>query len=192
MQYYSPLANGSAQVLLDHLKSHIHTHLVNVSNFMAVLQASKENSRQLVQGMIERYQQQNGTINLVDVFGMLLGGTLLTRKVVLSEPEQQEQEEKYEEKIVDQKSCSSSSSSSQVEDGAVRETSGQRVTPRLLDRTAMKLSKEAEYIQDGSQPMPIYCVVRRDMERKEGHDENVYQWFEFTPYEMGSEEINGK
>ncbi|KAI8143261.1 acyl transferase/acyl hydrolase/lysophospholipase [Fennellomyces sp. T-0311] len=156
-QYYSPLTNASLDQLVDHMKSHTHTHLANLNNFIAILKASPRNSKLLMQGIIERYCQQDGEINLVDVFGMLLGGTLLTKREAAGKGDQ----------------------------GAIVEANGQHVKPVILDR--MKLSRQTTYFEDGSLPMPIYCVVRIDEDARE---KDVYQWYEFTPFEMGSEEIN--
>lgn len=149
----------------DHLKSHVHTHLANMNNFISILQAAPQNSKILMQGIIERYYQQNGDINLVDIFGMMLGGTLLTKKKTISKDEK--------------------------DDSTLEEPDGTLIKPLLLDRKTMKLSNQRKYIEDGSLPMPIYCVVRHDIE-SDPDEGDVYQWFEFTPFEMGSEEINGK
>ncbi|KAI9488138.1 acyl transferase/acyl hydrolase/lysophospholipase [Zychaea mexicana] len=131
-QLYSRLTNGSFDTLVDHLKSHIHTHIANVSNFIAILQASAQNAKTLMQGLIQRYHQQNGTLNVVDVFGMLLGGTLLTEMQTVVQ---------------------------------------------------LKLSRQRRFFEDGSWPMPIYCVVHHEVQ-------DLYRWFEFTPFEMGCEELN--
>ncbi|KAI9316508.1 acyl transferase/acyl hydrolase/lysophospholipase [Dichotomocladium elegans] len=143
-QLYSPLADGSFDTLFSHFKSHVHTHLANVTNLVNILKASPDNSKILMQGIIERFYQQEGTINMVDVFGMMLGGTLLTKVETVSDDAKNDE---------------------------------------------VNLSGQAEYIQDGSLPMPIYCVVRHDLEC-EKRDGDAYQWFEFNPFEMGSEEIN--
>ncbi|OAD02793.1 hypothetical protein MUCCIDRAFT_37692 [Mucor lusitanicus CBS 277.49] len=160
-QFYSPLTNASVDTLKDHLSSRIHTHIANLSNFLTVLNASRHNAKILLHGVVQRYYQQNGSISLVDIFGMLLGGTLLAKK------------------------------------------------PRLLKKNEIKLSMQKDYFQDGSLPMPIYCAVRHEVElaspreadekteeeeqQQEAVEEemnDLYQWFEFTPYDMGSEEIN--
>ena len=91
-------------------------------------------------------------------------GTLLTRKKTISEEEK--------------------------DDSTLQEPDGTLIKPLLLDRKTMKLSNQRKYIEDGSLPMPIYCVVRHDIESNPDEGD-VYQWFEFTPFEMGSEEING-
>lgn len=257
-QFYSPLSDGSSKLLKDHLCSRIHTHIANLSNFLTVLNASRHNSKIILHGIIQRYYQQQGTINLVDIFGMLLGGTLLARTLTIAAaPDQQETdytagnkfsglaEQQEQPKQVDK------SKTVQEDDGSV-------VKPKLLHRSEIKLSKQRAYFEDGALPMPIYCAVRHEIgipsttkantisnqenidpceevkednldedtdnvsaknkeevdagkkeedeekgEEEEEEEENkeedkveddmkdLYQWFEFTPYDMGSEEING-
>ncbi|KAI7868007.1 acyl transferase/acyl hydrolase/lysophospholipase [Spinellus fusiger] len=139
--YYSPLTHGSCTVLLDHLKSHMHTHLATLSHLLAIMNISRESSIWLTQGAVERYYQQQNTLQLVDIFGMLIGATFLTDK-------------------------------------------------RNCKKNSMKLSQQTKLFADGSQPMPIYCVVRHDTANIEEEENGIYQWFEFTPFEMGCEEIN--
>ncbi|KAF7724212.1 hypothetical protein EC973_001231 [Apophysomyces ossiformis] len=163
MMVQSPnlLTQLSFDVLSDHFKDHVHTHIANVSNFLTILTASSHNTKILLQGVIQRYFQQNGSLNLVDIFGVLLGGALLT----------------------------SSESSMRKEGSSTKETA---VKPRLLESSELKLSNQRNYIEDGSQPMPIYCVVQHEIEDRDDNGiekKDVYRWFEFTPYDMGSEEI---
>ncbi|KAI9273032.1 acyl transferase/acyl hydrolase/lysophospholipase [Phascolomyces articulosus] len=169
-QYYSPLTNARFDSLLDHIKSHTHTHLANANNLIAILKASPHNSKLLMQGIIERYHQRDGDLSLVDVWGLLLGGTLLTKKILVNKnniPNGQKE----------------------VESGIVAEEDRVKVKPMLVDPNMTKLSKQTQYFQDGSLPMPIYCVVRVD-EEDDGHDTDLYEWYEFTPFEMGTEEID--
>ncbi|GAA5799245.1 hypothetical protein HPULCUR_004655 [Helicostylum pulchrum] len=276
-QLYSPLTNASVSTLKDHLSSRIHTHIANLSNFLTVLNASRHNAKIILHGVIQRYYQQNGTISLVDIFGMLLGGTLLSRKVtVTAAPDMDDDEDEegrdvhpaYSESIEDPSFNDKNAKTVQEDDGA-------EVKPRLLKKNEIKLSRQRTYFEDGSLPMPIYCAVRheiqtpgvtkaetisskisedvvedkdteekeveeKDIEKdevdnkdtekeeednkdteekkvenkdieaekeeskkesedseveKEGEEEeeessDLYQWFEFTPYDMGSEEIN--
>ncbi|KAG2219995.1 hypothetical protein INT45_001894 [Circinella minor] len=165
-QYYSPLTNARFDVLVEHLKSHAHTHIANANTIIDILKASPQNSKYLMQGAIERYHQRNGDLSLVDVWGLLLGGTLLTRRIRASK-----------EDIEQKKSIET------------EEETGLKVKPILIDPNTTKLSKQTRYFQDGSLPMPIYCVVRID-EEDDGHDTDIYEWFEFTPFEMGTEEID--
>ncbi|CAO3703567.1 unnamed protein product [Rhizopus stolonifer] len=48
------------------------------------------------------------------------------------------------------------------------------------------LSGQQRWLENGQEPMPIYCVVRHMVENDQS---DVYQWFEFTPYDMGCEEL---
>lgn len=250
-QFYSPLTNASVSTLKDHLSSRIHTHIANLSNFLTVLNASRHNSKIILHGVIQRYYQQNGTISLVDIFGMLLGGTLLSRKLTVTAAPDSDNEDDDAEVRMPQRSYSESildPSEDVVMDSdnkTIQEDDGAEVKPRLLKKNEIKLSRQRAYFEDGSLPMPIYCAVRHEIERpgvtkaetmsskmmeeekeetesteesiqveeeenngeKESEDDNeddqkdkeesvpeindLYQWFEFTPYDMGSEEING-
>lgn len=267
-QFYSPLTNASVDTLKDHLSSRIHTHIANLSNFLAVLNASRHNAKILLHGVVQRYYQQNGSISLVDIFGMLLGGTLLSRKVTISHPNKERSESmmeddahSYSESIEDPSDVRLNDKEDHTQPGTVHEDDGTEVKPRLLKKNEIKLSMQKDYFQDGSLPMPIYCAVRHevelasvnkaatvsskqgvepcekiddgeekeesndqlndegdkksqdeaDIEEEEKEDEeervedkekeeveaieeemnDLYQWFEFTPYDMGSEEING-
>ena len=198
-QIYSRLTHRSFDTLVDHLKSHIHTHIANVSNFIAILQASAQNAKTLIQGLIQRYHQQNGTLNVVDIYGMLLGGTLLTEKQTIarrggqkinkSDKKQQRErskEEKEEEKEYSEKIEQNTEDRTVVgHEGLVRDEDESFVRPVLPSKAELKLSRQRKYFEDGSWPMPIYCVVHHEIK-------DLYRWFEFTPYEMGCEELNGK
>ncbi|KAI7892682.1 acyl transferase/acyl hydrolase/lysophospholipase [Mucor mucedo] len=169
--YYNQLSKANPQQLETHLKSHVNTHWANMSNFINLLTSSPENSKLLLQGAIQRFHQQKGDISLVDIFGVLM------------------------------------------EQSQVGE----------FEKQDMYLTGQSQFLKDGSEPMPIYCVVRHDItlgrsledrlrELKEKRDDTNkaaeieriekkareiqdakekegYQWFEFTPYEMGCEEI---
>lgn len=199
---------------------------------MTVLNASRHNSKIILHGVIQRYYQQNGSISLVDIFGMLLGGTLLSRKLTVTpappgDNNDSNQHWYYSEDIEEQ------SSHANDDTRTIHEDDGAEVKPRLLKKDEIKLSKQKVYFEDGSLPMPIYCAVRHEIEsagvtkadtisskkdelgeEKEMDNTNedvgnnnqeqdnteeeqvaksndLYQWFEFTPYDMGSEEING-
>ncbi|KAI8878564.1 FabD/lysophospholipase-like protein [Backusella circina FSU 941] len=216
-QFYSPLANASVDTLKEHLQSRIHTHIANLSNFLTILNASRHNAKVLLHGIIQRYYQQDGTVNLVDIFGMLLGGTLLSRKITVSPATQEDPTvNEYSESIEDVPEYVQNAT------GTITEDDGAEVKPQLLRKSQIKLSRQREYFEDGSLPMPIYCAVRHEisgpvdvMEGTKGEDQadepsvkkedseiedtkmdekdsmsDLYQWFEFTPYEMGCEEIN--
>ncbi|KAI8347618.1 acyl transferase/acyl hydrolase/lysophospholipase [Choanephora cucurbitarum] len=243
-QLYSPLTHASLDTLYSHLSSRIHTHIANLSNFLHVLNASRHNAKVLLHGIVQRYHQQNNSISLVDIFGMLLGGTLLAKKITISPATRPTTSENYSESI------------ERISTTAINEEQdGSFVRPQLLKRSEIKLSRQREYFEDGSLPMPIYCAVRHEIEsageakatalREEQEDESgmaqgdqdheekvseeegerttqegekrseeedekttqeeeknsqeedeetekkdLYQWFEFNPFDMGSEEIN--
>ncbi|KAI8379657.1 acyl transferase/acyl hydrolase/lysophospholipase [Radiomyces spectabilis] len=212
-QLYSSLTDASLETLADHLRSHIHTHIANLSNFLTVLNASNHNMKMLMQGIIQRYYQQNGAISLVDIFGALLGGTLLTKKETIVQADDNStrtMHKEYSEEIERE----DIGEQSRVSDGTLEDEDGAKIRPRFMERTDVKLSKQRRYIEDGSMPMPIYCVVRHEVkeieqaednhnpedterqrehtsdEEEEDEDNDRYQWFEFTPYEMGSEELD--
>ncbi|KAL9552456.1 hypothetical protein MBANPS3_003755 [Mucor bainieri] len=271
-QFYSPLTDASVDTLKDHLSSRIHTHIANLSNFLTVLNASRHNAKILLHGIVQRYYQQNGSISLVDIFGMLLGGTLLARKVTVAPADKEKSERlmendahSYTESIEDPSDLGLKNKEDHTQPGTVHEDDGAEVKPRLLKKNEIKLSMQKDYFQDGSLPMPIYCAVRHEVElasvtkaatvsskqgvepcqkvddeeedetfehvqaedakseaeeeeeeeskedndnkTEENEDEDekedqqkeeaveeemndLYQWFEFTPYDMGSEEIN--
>lgn len=192
--YYNQLTNANPRKLVDHLKSHVNTHWANMSNFITLLTSSPENSKLLLQGVVQRFNQQKGDISLVDIFGVLMGQTLLSKKREILPTEKEGKD-----------------TTSIVEGSNVGEFSGED----------MYLSGQSKYLKDGSEPMPIYCVVRHDItigksfedrlkeikekrggnkkaeiaklekqkEEIEEEQKDAYQWFEFTPYEVGCEEL---
>jgi phospholipase A2 len=198
--YYNQLTGADPSRLKRHLQSHVNTHWANMSNFISVLTASPKNSKLLMQGAIQRYSQQKGDISLVDIFGILMGGTLLTKRPVGTKIPENKDEIKEQMRAED-------------------------TMEEVNTKKAMHLTGQAEYLEDGSEPMPIYCVVRHDItfgktledrlvelkkiherstqekaelkkleqkkEEIEREQKDAYQWFEFTPYEMGCEEIEG-
>ncbi|KAI9276546.1 acyl transferase/acyl hydrolase/lysophospholipase [Sporodiniella umbellata] len=157
-QFYSPLADASVSTLKDHLTSRIHTHIANLSNFLAVLNASRHNAKILLHGVVQRYYQQNGSISLVDIFGMLLGGTLLTKKVLVDIKKEAVEEEEYSESISIAENTELSAS------GTIQEGK-EESRPEVLHKSEIKLSKQKKYFEDGTLPMPIYCAVRHEINR---------------------------
>lgn len=199
--YYNPLTQADPDRLARHLASHVGTHWANMSHFLRILTASPENSKLLLQGAIQRYHQQKGDISLVDLFGMFMGGTLLTK--MPSSPSPPEDKKEMEQQM-------------REEPDTMEDVDNQKV---------MHLTAQSSYVKDGSHPLPIYCVVRHDIalgktlddrlkelkkkyakekddrleeeieklkvEKQEVEEKrkDAYQWFEFTPYDMGCEEL---
>jgi phospholipase A2 len=195
--YYNQLTNAQPQQLKTHLISHVNTHWANMSNFINLFASTPENSKLLLQGAIQRFTQQKGDISLVDIFGILVGGTLLSKKRTVLPSEKEGKD--------------------------TSSTTEENTTVGEFDQSDMYLSGQSEFLKDGSEPMPIYCVVRHDItqgksfedrikelkeklekgnankeaeiakleKQKEIEDQrkDAYQWFEFTPYDMGCEEI---
>jgi phospholipase A2 len=93
----------------------------------------------MLQGIIQRAYQRGGDLSFADIFGTLIGSTLLLP--------------------------------------AITESSKQQLGCNYL-------SKQSQYLSDGLEPMPIYSSVYHTEEEYDS-----YQWFEFTPYEMGCEDI---
>lgn len=83
-----------------------------------------------------------------------------------------------------------------------------------LNEDDLKLSQQKRIINDGSEPLPIYTAVRHEIptvgaineenktideeekskaiEEDVKTDESWFQWFEMTPYEVYSEDMEGK
>lgn len=196
--YYNQLTKAQPEQLKTHLLSHVNTHWANVSNFINLVTSSPENSKLLLQGAIQRFTQQKGDISLVDIFGILIGGTLLSKKRIMLPSEKSGED--------------------------TTNTNEENTNVGEFHQNNMYLTGQQEFLKDGSEPMPIYCVVRHDitqgksfedrikelknkldsgqvnkeaeiakLEKKkeeiETQQKDAYQWFEFTPYDMGCEEI---
>ncbi|ORX48212.1 FabD/lysophospholipase-like protein [Hesseltinella vesiculosa] len=173
--FNSVLTNGDADKMIEVLKKRVTTHFASVPKVYALASASTMNAKNILQGIGQRYLQQH-TVSLVDLFGMLIGTKLFT---------------------------------------TIDKTSGEQ----LLEKSDMKLTSQAKFSQDGSHPMPIYCVVHQNLEKLLEEEQSLdtdemdkahiiakinelifstplntsgtdYMWFEFTPYEIGSSEVD--
>jgi phospholipase A2 len=222
-QYFSSLTEASSENLLSHLRTHAQTHVVNIGHFLGLLNSTEQNAKAAMEGVVQRYNQQGGTVSLVDIFGMLLGAILLTKK---------------EEKISNR---SKEREESEVANNSNRNTEITVGVDVMLPGIDQKISKQQQYVKDGRNPMPIYCAVRHavrenhtitddtgstkasnanagekkqnevtntkndepihveqdkgqsvPMEENTSEEQDVYQWFEFTPFEVGSEELSGR
>lgn len=69
-----------------------------------------------------------------------------------------------------------------------------------VDDRNLKISNQRAYIANGENPLPIYTAVRHEIPREEheltsdaaqekAKQEDWFQWFEFTPYELFCEEL---
>jgi phospholipase A2 len=74
----------------------------------------------------------------------------------------------------------------------------------ILSDDDMKLSQQRRFLDDGQQPLPIYTAVRHEIPTVVGEHEKTslkeeeetkqldwFQWFEMTPYEAYSEDLEG-
>ncbi|KAK9350488.1 acyl transferase/acyl hydrolase/lysophospholipase [Lipomyces doorenjongii] len=75
----------------------------------------------------------------------------------------------------------------------------------IVDRDNLKISSQRRIVDTGAVPMPIYTAVRHEFGLAEAEEsktqadntvtqqhkkrESWFQWFEFTPYEVGCEEV---
>jgi phospholipase A2 len=154
--YYNHLSNNDPSKLQHHFERQLGTHWANMTQFFNVLNTSHHHAKVVLQGAIQRFEQRQGDMSLVDIFGMLMGGTLLTTKKMTEHLERNKNN-----------------------------------VPNVLDEQDMYLSHQAEFIKDAKEPLPIYCVVRHEVGDMVKKDQlgDIYQWFEFTPFEMGCEEM---
>ncbi|KAF2668570.1 cytosolic phospholipase A2 zeta [Microthyrium microscopicum] len=70
-----------------------------------------------------------------------------------------------------------------------------------VDMDDLKLSTQQKYVNKGQNPFPLYSCVRHEIpieeapldngnqESKKDYDGSWFQWFEFSPYEMFSEDL---
>ncbi|KAI9295051.1 FabD/lysophospholipase-like protein [Neoconidiobolus thromboides FSU 785] len=65
-------------------------------------------------------------------------------------------------------------------------TDNGNVEESTLNRGYLKFSNQRNIVKEGKEPFPIYTAIRHDTEL----DYNNFQWFEFTPFEMGSFEFD--
>lgn len=212
--YYSSLVKCDPESMIEYLKPHVSTHFANVSRVLSLAASSPQNTKLLLQGLGQRYLQHS-TVNLVDLFGTLIGSTLFTLSKELTDDDDEEEDQENiktdnDDKINNEKEDTTEKEKEKTSSKIKKKE--KKMIELLLDKNEMKLSGQKKYFVDGSQPMPIYCVVREDIsvqeqtdivENNEDNDikENkndeaqeephMYQWFEFTSFEMGSEDING-
>ncbi|KAL8940637.1 MAG: hypothetical protein Q9216_002716 [Gyalolechia sp. 2 TL-2023] len=159
--YYSTIGNQNFGTLLHHLKRRIGTHIAYPPTALSLLTAAPTN-KFLLSGIVERIKGNPTTdLGLVDIYGILLAARLLVPRGELG-----------------------------------------------VDSRNLKLSNQQIYVQDGAYPLPIYTAVRHEIpveENKPGNEkgeetasqatktkakqEAWFQWFESTPYELWSEEI---
>ncbi|RKP35988.1 acyl transferase/acyl hydrolase/lysophospholipase [Dimargaris cristalligena] len=162
MQYFVA-ARGSTTELEKHISQQITTSLTSVSALTGVLTSPAAAS--VFAGLVSKFDS-GMPLSLVDIYGTLLMSRLLMRSLT---------------------------------------STG--------DPADAKLTGQQRYLADGRLPMPIYTAVRHEIIRTDGKvmraddpetgttvagdwkqglpsmaelKSKMYQWFEFTPYEMGT------
>ncbi|KAL8859291.1 MAG: hypothetical protein Q9178_004229 [Gyalolechia marmorata] len=159
--YYSTIGKQNYGTLLDHLKRRIGTHIAYPPAALGLLTTAPTN-KFLLSGIVEKVKgDPTAEFGLVDVYGVLLAARLFVPRGELG-----------------------------------------------VDSRDLKVSNQQEYLKYGAHPLPIYTAVRHEIpiEEKEtdsnksqqtvsqetkerAKKESWFQWFESTPYELFSEEL---
>ncbi|KAL1915006.1 uncharacterized protein VTP21DRAFT_7711 [Calcarisporiella thermophila] len=156
---YYTVAEGDPVELIEHIKRRCHLHPAAPAALFEVLLT--QGAAQLMLGGLEVKKLLNVPVVSMDMYGALIGGRLmLTRQ--------------------------------------------KRLIP-----SHWKLSNQRKLFEDGSHPLPIYTAVRHERPWKYWVDPHApfgvgqpanrkeemeaedawFQWFEFTPYEIGCDEL---
>lgn len=161
--YNSSLGKQDFGKIIEHLKSRIGIHIAHPPTALGLLEHTPTN-KYLLRGVVEKLKIGHSPYGLVDLYGLLLASRLFVPS-----------------------------------DG------------QPLQNSDLKLSQQRRIIADGSQPLPIYTAVRHEIpgvgaeneenktvdeaEKQEAIDESAqqdtswFQWFELTPYEVYSEDM---
>ncbi|KAI4243891.1 MAG: hypothetical protein L6R40_003273 [Gallowayella cf. fulva] len=159
--YYSTIGKQNYDTLLHHLKHRIGTHIAYPPAALGLLTSAPTN-KFLLSGIVEKVKgDPTADFGLVDAYGILLAARLFVPRGELG-----------------------------------------------IDTRNLKISNQQEYLKDGAHPMPIYTAVRHEIPieekksddekaqhevsqatKKEAKQESWFQWFESTPYELWSEEL---
>ncbi|KAK9463946.1 acyl transferase/acyl hydrolase/lysophospholipase [Lipomyces oligophaga] len=156
------LAEGDTSKLIEHAKARVQTHIAFFPAFTEMV-VKPATDKYVISGIVNKLVGRKTSIRMADIYGVLLSSRLLVPEL---------------EKIV-----------------------------RPSD---LKLSNQRRITDTGVMPLPIYTAVRHELglteEEQTSVDQQInsdeatekaeslarqsrFQWFEFTPYETGSEEI---
>ncbi|KAI4277320.1 MAG: hypothetical protein LQ337_001861 [Flavoplaca oasis] len=159
--YFSTLGKQNYATLLTHLKQRIGTHIAYPPSALSLLTAAPTN-KFLLSGIVEKVKgNPTADFGLVDAYGVLLAARLFVPRGELG-----------------------------------------------VDDRNLKVSNQQEYLKDGAHPLPIYTAVRHEIPnieeesspegtqqadpqatKEKARKESWFQWFESTPYEFWSEEL---
>jgi phospholipase A2 len=158
--------------VIEHLKTRIGVHIAYPPAVLDLIDTVPTN-KYLLRGIVEKLRVGYSQFGLVDLYGLLLGARLLV-------PED----------------------------------------PQRIDDRDLKLSQQKRFFENGEQPLPIYTAVRHEIpevgnetenkesgkneeaaeakqKEKEAQEDTTpkqsdwFQWFEATPYEFYSEDLEG-
>ncbi|KAK9468214.1 acyl transferase/acyl hydrolase/lysophospholipase [Lipomyces arxii] len=156
------LAEYNTVTLLDHVKDRTGIHIAYVPALIDLI-TKMPTDKYLLHGIIEKTYYNFTGVSLADIYGVLLSSRLMVPKNEL-----------------------------------------------IVDRDSLKISSQRRIVDTGAVPMPIYTAVRHEIGLTEGEQaavdesetierkaeiqesnkrESWFQWFEFTPYEVGCEEL---
>ncbi|KAL8782946.1 MAG: hypothetical protein Q9213_005002 [Squamulea squamosa] len=164
--YYSTIGKQNYSNLLRHLKRRIGTHIAYPPAALGLLTTAPTN-KFLLCGIVEKVKgDPTAEFGLVDAYGVLLAARLFVPQGELG-----------------------------------------------VESRNLKVSNQQEYLKDGAHPMPIYTAVRHEIptegkqsdaeknqlavsqqavsqqNKEKTKPESWFQWFESTPYELWSEEL---
>ncbi|KAK9475720.1 acyl transferase/acyl hydrolase/lysophospholipase [Lipomyces japonicus] len=164
--YYAMARGSGVADVLEHVKARVGTHIAFLPAVINLFMTAPTD-KYLLHGVVEKANRYgHAAIALPDVYGVLLASRLMVP--------------------------------------------ADEVT---IDRAGLKISNQRELVDMGAVPMPIYTAVRHEIglteaeqrkadEKADGNTDTAaaagyelahkrtswFQWFEFTPYEFGSEE----
>ncbi|KAJ8097633.1 acyl transferase/acyl hydrolase/lysophospholipase [Lipomyces tetrasporus] len=161
MALFYTVAEYNTTTLIDHIKARTGIHIAFLPAAMELL-TTAPTDKYLLHGIIEKMHYGYTGVAIADIYGVLLSSRLLVPKNEV-----------------------------------------------IVDRDILKISSQRRIVDTGAVPMPIYTAVRHEIGLTSAEQEAVdksatqpektaiqetekreswFQWFEFTPYEVGCEE----
>ncbi|KAK9360740.1 acyl transferase/acyl hydrolase/lysophospholipase [Lipomyces starkeyi] len=162
MALFYTLAEYDTTRTIDHIKARTGVHVAFLPAAMELF-TTAPTDKFLLHGIIEKLHYNYTAVSLPDIYGVLLSSRLLVPNNEL-----------------------------------------------IVDRDNLKISTQRRIVDTGAVPMPIYTAVRHEfgltgaeveatnqsttqpdnrVAQQRKKRESWFQWFEFTPYEVGCEEV---
>ncbi|KAK9327941.1 acyl transferase/acyl hydrolase/lysophospholipase [Lipomyces starkeyi] len=163
MALFYTLAEYDTSRIIDHIKARTGVHFAFLPAAMELF-TTAPTDKFLLHGIIEKLHYNYTSVSLPDIYGVLLSSRLLVPNNEL-----------------------------------------------IVDRDNLKISTQRRIVDTGAVPMPIYTAVRHEfgltgaeveatnqsttqpdstVTKQRNKRESWFQWFEFTPYEVGCEEVS--